>query len=429
MFKRKREYLIPVLGFLFIILVGAIILYLPCCTIGTANFIDTLFTSTSATTTTGFSLNDISTKYTVLGKIIIAILMNIGAVGFISLIVVIVKLKNRRISLSNMKVINDSISDDNYLNLKDEVFNIVKYVAIIEIIGAFLLAIKFIPEYGMLKGIGYSLFHSISAFSNTGFDLLGENGFIKYNKDIYIRLVIIILMILGGIGFLPINDYINNKSKKFKKLKLQSKIVIIYSFALILISTIGLKIFEGSNISWLNALFMGATARNTGLYTVSVSTMTVPSKLFILILMIVGGAPGSTAGGIKVVVFAVLEAVVITTLLGKKEVVLFWRKIDENTIRLSVTILAMFIVIILIATMAIVALNNFGLFDVLFACVSGISSTGLSSTSMQLLNNAGKFILMILMFIGRVGPLSILAIFTPEVNNEKINFPEEKLIL
>lgn len=179
----------------------------------------------------------------------------------------------------------------------------------------------------------------------------------------------------------------------------------------------------------LNALFMGATARNTGLYTVSVSTMTVPSKLFILILMIVGGAPGSTAGGIKVVVFAVLEAVVITTLLGKKEVVLFWRKIDENTIRLSVTILAMFIVIILIATMAIVALNNFGLFDVLFACVSGISSTGLSSTSMQLLNNAGKFILMILMFIGRVGPLSILAIFTPEVNNEKINFPEEKLIL
>lgn len=429
MFKRKREYLIPVLGFLFIILVGAIILYLPCCTIGTANFIDTLFTSTSATTTTGFSLNDISTKYTTFGKIIITILMNIGAVGFISLIVVIVKLKNRRISLSNMKVINDSISDDNYLNLKDEVFNIVKYVAIIEIIGAFLLAIKFIPEYGMIKGIGYSLFHSISAFSNTGFDLLGENGFIKYNKDIYIRLVIIMLMILGGIGFLTINDFINNKSKKFKKLKLQSKIVIIYSFALILISTIGLKIFEGSNISWLNALFMGATARNTGLYTVSVSTMTVPSKLFILILMIVGGAPGSTAGGIKVVVFAVLEAVVITTLLGKKEVVLFWRKIDENTIRLSVTILAMFIVIILIATMAIVALNNFGLFDVLFACVSGISSTGLSSTSMQLLNNEGKFILMILMFIGRVGPLSILAIFTPEVNNEKINFPEEKLIL
>ncbi len=429
MFKRKRESLIPVLGFLFIILVGAIILYLPCSTIGTANFIDTLFTSTSATTTTGFSLNDISTKYTTFGKIIIAILMNIGAVGFISLIVVIVKLKNRRISLSNMKVINDSISDDNYLNLKDEVFNIVKYVAIIEIIGAFLLAIKFIPEYGMIKGIGYSLFHSISAFSNTGFDLLGENGFIKYNKDIYIRLVIIMLMILGGIGFLPINDFINNKSKKFKKLKLQSKIVIIYSFALILISTIGLKIFEGSNISWLNALFMGSTARNTGLYTVSVSTMTVPSKLFILILMIVGGAPGSTAGGIKVVVFAVLEAVVITTLLGKKEVVLFWRKIDENTIRLSVTILAMFIVIILIATMAIVALNNFGLFDVLFACVSGISSTGLSSTSMQLLNNAGKFILMILMFIGRVGPLSILAIFTPEVNNEKINFPEEKLIL
>ena len=429
MFKRKRQSLIPVLGFLFIILVGAIILYLPCSTIGTANFIDTLFTSTSATTTTGFSLNDISTKYTTFGKIIIAILMNIGVVGFISLIVVIVKLKNRRISLSNMKVINDSISDDNYLNLKDEVFNIVKYVAIIEIIGAFLLAIKFIPEYGMIKGIGYSLFHSISAFSNTGFDLLGENGFIKYNKDIYIRLVIIMLMILGGIGFLPINDFINNKSKKFKKLKLQSKIVIIYSFALILISTIGLKIFEGSNISWLNALFMGATARNTGLYTVSVSTMTVPSKLFILILMIVGGAPGSTAGGIKVVVFAVLEAVVITTLLGKKEVVLFWRKIDENTIRLSVTILAMFIVIILIATMAIVALNNFGLFDVLFACVSGISSTGLSSTSMQLLNNAGKFILMILMFIGRVGPLSILAIFTPEVNNEKINFPEEKLIL
>ena len=236
-------------------------------------------------------------------------------------------------------------------------------------------------------------------------------------------------MVLGGIGFLPINDVVKNKTKKFNKLKLQSKIVIIYSIALIIISTVGIKIFEGSNISWMNALFMGATTRNTGLYTVSVNKMSVASKLFILILMIIGGAPGSTAGGIKVVVFAVLEAVIVTTLLGKKEVVLFWRKIDEDTIRLSVTILSMFIIIILIATMAILWLNDFGLFDVLFMSVSAISSTGLTSTSMQVLNAAGKFILMILMFIGRIGPLSIFAIFAPDSNKAKFDFPKEELIL
>ena len=233
-------------------------------------------------------------------------------------------------------------------------------------------------------------------------------------------------MVLGGIGFLPINDVLKNKTKKFNKLKLQSKIVIIYSIALIIISTVGIKIFEGSNISWMNALFMGAT---TGLYTVSVNKMSVASKLFILLLMIIGGAPGSTAGGIKVVVFAVLEAVIVTTLLGKKEVVLFWRKIDEDTIRLSVTILSMFIIIILIATMAILWLNDFGLFDVLFMSVSAISSTGLTSTSMQVLNAAGKFILMILMFIVRIGPLSIFAIFAPDSNKAKFDFPKEELIL
>ena len=150
MFKRKRDYLIPVFGFLLIILIGSIILYMPFCT-----------------------------KYTALGQVIIAILMNIGAVGFISLIVVIFKIKNRRISLSNMKVINDSISDNNYLNLREEVVNILKYVFSIELIGAILLAVKFIPEFGFAKGVGYSLFHSISAFSNTGFDLFGEDGLIR----------------------------------------------------------------------------------------------------------------------------------------------------------------------------------------------------------------------------------------------------------
>ena len=179
MFKRKRDYLIPVFGFLLIILIGSIILYMPFCKVGTINFIDTLFTSTSATTTTGFDVNDISTKYTALGQAIIAILMNIGAVGFISLIVVIFKIKNRRISLSNMKVINDSISDNNYLNLREAVVNILKYVFFIELIGAILLAIRFIPEFGFAKGVGYSLFHSISAFSNTGFDLFGEDGLIR----------------------------------------------------------------------------------------------------------------------------------------------------------------------------------------------------------------------------------------------------------
>lgn len=430
MLKEKRDYLIPIIGFSIIMLIGGLILYLPMCHIGTLSFTDALFTSVSATTTTGFSLSDVSNKFTSLGHFIIAILMNIGAIGFISLIVVFLKIHNKRLYLSDFDVVNSSIGNNSYVNLKEEVLKIIKYVLAIEFVGSFFLCIKFIPEYGFIKGIGYSIFHSISAFSNTGFDLFGSDGFSKYNNSSYVRLVIIFLMIAGGIGFLPINDIASNKSKRFNKLKLQTKIVLVYSAILIIISTIGIKAFEGNNITWINALFMGTTTRSTGLFTVYISSMSVASRLFILLLMIIGGAPGSTAGGIKVVVFAVIEAVIFTTLTGKKNVVLFWRKIDEDTIKNSITILMVFIIIIIFATILMLCFNNFGLFDIFFVCVSAISTTGLTSASLQVLNFIGKIILMILMVIGRIGPLSILMVFFPKKSREdKIEYPNEELIL
>lgn len=429
MFKRKKTYIVPILGFALIMWIGGILLHLPICHKGNIKFIDTLFTSVSSVTTTGMGVNIISQKFTIVGQVLIAILMNIGAVGFISLITLIWKFQNKKIKISDMKLINDNIAGNNYINVKDEVMQILKYVVTIELIGTILLSIRFVPEYGFWKGLWYSIFHSISAFSNTGFDLFEGTSFTKYSSDMYVSIIIIILMIIGGIGFLTLKDIFKNKQRKFSKLRLQTKIVIIYSIILIVVPTIVLKVFE-PQISLINSLFMGVTTRSTGLFTNNVATFGAISKILIILLMFIGGAPGSTAGGIKIIVFAVIEAVMYSTLKGKDDVIVFWKKINDNIIKMACTIISVFILFIFIAAILLIIFNNFGMFDIFFTCISAISTTGLVTVDMQILNNIGKIITIFLMFAGRIGPLSIIIAVVPNENSKnEMKYPEEELIL
>lgn len=429
MLKNKKSYLIPVIGFLLIILIATIILYLPICNLKSLSFKNVLFIATSGLTTTGFTKGSLVEQFSFLGQVIIAILMEIGALGFIIFISYFWSIKNKKIKMSDIIVINDNISGDNYGQIKEHSIFIGKIMLKAQMFGIALLAVKFIPKYGIFNGIWNSIFTTISAFSNTGFDLFGGNSLIGFSHDIYTQIVIIMLMIIGSTGIFIIEDIKNNKFKKFNKLRLQTKIVLIYSVVLLILPAILMSVYE-SQISFLNSLFLSASSRSTGFSIADLKQFSFESKMILIILMFIGGAPASTSGGIKIVSFAIIISTILSTLKGKDETIMFWKKIPNSIVRKAFTIFMLFILILFISSLLFAHFNNIGIINIVFETTSAISNTGLSITNYNEFNLIGDIIIMILMFIGRVGPLSMILIFINEDKKNKfIEYPEERIIL
>lgn len=429
MLKNKRTYLIPIIGFAFIILVASVILCSPICNYKEITFRDALFIATSGLTTTGFTKGPLVEQFNFLGQIILAILMEIGAMGFIIFISYFWSIKNKKMKISDILVINDNISSDSYGQIKEHSIFIGKIMLEVQAFGIILLAIRFIPLLGFFKGIWYSIFHTISAFSNCGFDLFGGNSFRIFSNDIYVQTIMIALMLLGSIGILVIEDVRNNKSRKFSRLKLQTKIILTYSLILLVVPTIAIKILE-PNISILNSLFMVSTSRSTGFSVVDLPNFTFESKFILIILMFIGGSPTSTSGGVKMVTIAVLISTIVSTLKGKDETIMFWKKIPNSAIRRAITILTLFALIITIACTVFYHYNKINLLNIIFEAVSAISNTGLTITDYSTVNIIGENILLLLMFIGRVSPLSFILVFINENSKDKyIDYPSENVIL
>ena len=427
MLKNKRTYLIPIIGFAFIILVASVILCSPICNYKEITFRDALFIATSGLTTTGFTKGPLVEQFNFLGQIILAILMEIGAMGFIIFISYFWSIKNKKMKISDILVINDNISSDSYGQIKEHSIFIGKIMLEVQAFGIILLAIRFIPLLGFFKGIWYSIFHTISAFSNCGFDLFGGNSFRIFSNDIYVQTIMIALMLLGSIGILVIEDVRNNKSRKFSRLKLQTKIILTYSLILLVVPTIAIKILE-PNISILNSLFMVSTSRSTGFSVVDLPNFTFESKFILIILMFIGGSPTSTSGGVKMVTIAVLISTILSTLKGKDETIMFWKKIPNSAIRRAITIFTLFALIITIACTVFYHYNKINLLNIIFEAVSAISNTGLTITDYSTVNIIGENILLLLMFIGRVSPLSFILVFINE-NSKDIDYPSENVIL
>lgn len=429
MLKNKRTYLIPSIGFATIILVSAFLLCLPICNYKEISYGEALFTATSGLTTTGFTRMPIINQFNFLGQLILAILMEIGALGFIIFVSYFWSIKNKKIKMSDIMLINDNISSDNYAMIKEQSIFIGKLMLKIQLIGIILLAIKFIPLYGFLKGIWFSIFHTISAFSNTGFDLFGSNSLLNFSKDFYVQLVLIALMVIGGIGMLVIQDVKNNKTKKFSRLRLQSKIILTMTAIIIIIPTILMKIFE-PNLSLLNCLFMTTTSRSTGFSIVDLKSLCFENKMILMILMFIGGAPTSTAGGVKIVPITIICATVISTLRGRNDTIIFGRKIPDTAIKKSFTIFIVFAIILFVSCMIFVHFEDVSILNIIFDSISAISNTGLAMTNMNAINITGELVLMFLMFVGRVGPISMVLIFVNADNKDKyIEYPSENVIL
>lgn len=430
MLKKKKSYLVPFIGFTIIMIIGAILLALPISNNKSIEFKDALFVSISAVSCTGLSTVVTAEQFNFIGQLIIAVLMEIGALGFVVFISYVWAKLNRKMKMSDIIMVNDNISGDDYSSIKEQSLFIFDIMVKVQLLGIILLSIKFIPEFGTMQGIWYSIFHTISAFANAGFDIIGNQSMMVYSKDLYIQIVLIILMILGSIGVFAIEDLKKNKFKNFKKMKLQTKIILVYTVILLTIPTILLLIFE-ENISITNSLFMTSAARSTGLSVVNISELTNTSKLLLTILMFVGGSPASTAGGVRIVAIAILIATMISTLRGRIHTVIFWKKIPESIVRKSFTVFMMFLIIVLIGIMSYSYCNKTAeIVDISLECVSALTNTGFAAVDPTTATLVTDIIIMILMYIGRIGPIAMVTIFVNDEPVDKlVDYPSENVIL
>lgn len=420
---------IILLSFIAVIIIGSFILYLP---ISVKNgqrvsYIDALFTATTSTCVTGLVTVPTYSTWSIFGKIVILILIQIGGLGVVAFMAIIMILINKKFKLKDNQLIQDAFNLNTMSGLKKFIKHVFLGTFIIELFGALLYMIVFIPDFGA-KGIWISIFNSISAFCNAGMDIIGDVSLCDYNTNIIINFTTSLLIVLGGLGFIVWWDIIRVfkefKTKKFKclnSLTLHSKIVLSSSFILIIIGAIFIFIFEYTNPLTLSnynlfdkvqiALFQSITTRTAGFASIPQESLTNSTVLICLILMFIGGSPVGTAGGIKTVTIVSLVAIAIASIRNKKGVVLFNRTLSSDITRKAVAVTCMSFSIMFLSTLLLSLTMDASITDILYETVSATATVGLSRNLTSSLNLLGKIIIIITMYFGRVGPISLAIAF------------------
>lgn len=444
--KKISPSAIMLIGFLSIILIGAFLLTTPLASNSgkSTNFIDCLFTATSAVCVTGLVVVDTSLYWSLFGKIVIISLIQIGGLGFMTIGSIIGIILGKKINLRQRVLIKESMNQETLSGLVRLVMHVIKYTFIIELTGALLLMTVFIPEFGIKKGIFFGIFHSISAFCNAGFDLLGStSGAFASLTDYYSNPIVVFtisgLIILGGIGF-AVMVCVKTK-KSFKKYDLTSKLVLTTTLLLISIGTILIFINEYDNPATLgnmnlfdklqNSFFQSVTTRTAGFGTVDFASMHESTLFFIVFLMFIGASPASTGGGIKTTTLAVIFLTVKSFLKNEKEITVYKRRLSEYAFKKAIGIFFIAISIVFTGTFFILITQgpNFSLIESMFEVSSAFATVGLSIGGTPNLNTAGKIIIILLMYMGRVGSLTVFSIIVHESKIKNIRFPKEKIII
>ncbi|MBN2851305.1 MAG: Trk family potassium uptake protein [Clostridia bacterium] len=430
-----------VISFLSAILIGTILLVMPFSSkLGhSIGFINALFTATSAVCVTGLVVADTATTFSIFGQTVIIILIQLGGLGIMTAAALFSMILGRRMGLKERLTLQESISEFNLQGIVKLFKNILIATFSIELAGAFILSFSFIPIYGFVRGVAKSIFHSISAFCNAGFDIMGTaeqpfQSLTNLNNHAGIVIPIALLFILGGMGFVVWRDIV--RVRKFKEFMLHTKVVLIFSGILILTGTILFLLFEFNNTmegmgffqKLMNAFFHSVTPRTAGFNTLDVASMTSQSQLITIILMFIGAAPGSTAGGIKVTTFAIILFTVITYVRGINDVNMMKRKVSENIVKKSLSIVFMAFSLILLTTIVLLISEAGTLAECLFEAVSAFGTVGLSTGITPSLPFAGKIAIIITMFFGRVGPLAVaLSLTQSKANKQLFTYPEGKI--
>ena len=431
------------LGFLFTIVIGGLILMLPFASSdGTVtSFIDAMFTATSATCVTGLIVQDTATYWSGFGQAVILFLIQIGGMGVITIALLLTMMSGRKISLRQRTLMQEAISAPKMGGIVKLTGFIFKAIIMIEALGAVFMFPVFYKEFGVLKGIWYSIFHSISAFCNAGFDLMGIKE--KYSSlttlsgNVTINIVIMVLVVVGGLGFITWEDIKENKLH-FRKYKMQSKVILSVTVLLLIVPTIYFYFCEFRLGKWgdmstsnkvMASFFTSVTTRTAGFNTVDFSKLTGAGQMVMIMLMLIGGAPGSTAGGMKVTTIAVLFAAAFAVFSKKRDAHFFKRRIATEIIARAATILLMYVVLFILSAIAISTIEGLPITDVMFETASAVGTVGLSLGLTPGFGIVSKIILMILMFFGRVGGLTIIFATVSGNHGNLVKLPEEKIMV
>ena len=426
---------ILVIGFLSVIVLGAVLLWLPVSNEKPISFLDALFTSTTSVCVTGLVTVVPKYQFTIMGKIILLILIQIGGLGIIACITAFFMLLKRKITVKERIVIQEAYNMNSLGGLVGMVRRILFGTVVVEGIGAVFYAIQFSRDYGLVKGIWYGVFHSVSAFCNAGFDILGttKNTFpslLQYAGNALVNVVIMLLIIIGGIGFLTWEDVCTN-TYHFRRYRLQSKIVLVTTAVLILLPSLFFFFWNFKNLAMeerlLASFFQAVTPRTAGFNTVDIGKMAEPAQTLIIILMLIGGSPSSTAGGMKTTTIAVLLLNAFATFRSKDTVSAFHRRIDNHVIRDAATLLMLYVMLFFGGGIAISMYEGLPLAECLYETASAVGTVGLTLGITPHLHMASQLILIVLMYLGRVGGLTLIYAVFSSRNKSKAKFPVEQI--
>ena len=419
-------------GFLGIILLGGILLWLPISNTRPISLIDALFTAVTSVCVTGLVTVTPAVQFTLFGKIVLLILIQIGGLGIIACETAFFIIMKRRISLKERVVILEAYSMESLSGMVAMILRILKGTICLEGIGALLYSFRFVPEFGVVKGIGYSVFHAVSAFCNAGIDILGDSSFIPYADSVVVNFTTILLVVLSGLGFTVWQDLGQNLKKVwkkelelrrlFKKLRLHSKIVLIMTSVLIVSGTLAFLLLEYNNPGTIgdmsfgeklmSSLFHSVSTRTAGFATVPQGELTQGTMFTTCILMFIGGSPGGTAGGVKTTTIAMLILCCVSVLQNKKDVECFGRRIQADNIRTGICVVILAFVSLLAGTTLLTIFEgDVDFIRIMYETTSAIGTVGLSADLTSQLCTASKFVIMVLMYIGRLGPITFALAF------------------
>ncbi len=440
-------------GFLGIIFLGGVILYLPVSNTGPIAFIDAMFTSVSAVCVTGLVTIVPASQFTLFGKAVLLLLIQIGGLGVIACAALFFLLLRRRITLRERIVLEETYSTGRLGGIVGIVRKVIAGTLFVEGLGALMYGIQFVPQYGLVKGLWYSVFHAVSAFCNAGIDILGERSLAGYAVNPIVNITTILLIILSGIGFTVWFDVVDNVRRLihrevpirwwFTRLKLHSKLAIIMTLILISVGTAFIFFSEYNNPDTIGtmsigqklmaSMFQSVTTRTAGFYTFSQGAMHEESKLFCAILMFIGGSPGGTAGGVKTTTFAMLFLACVTFVKGGSDTECMGRKITVENFRTGFCVVMVAFTVFITGTIAILVIepDTVSLVNVIYETASATGTVGLTADLTTRLSRNSQIILMIMMYIGRLGPLTLVLTFAGRTHprNKIRELPKEEIMV
>lgn len=401
------------LGYLVVILFGSLLLVLPIASKsgGWTNYSDALFTSTSATCVTGLVVYDTYTYWSIFGQLIILMLIQIGGIGFMTIITLFAMMIGKQIGIYERKILVQSTGAMRQSGIMRLIKKIIIGTLLFESLGTILFAIRFCPQMGFGNGIYYAVFHSVSAFCNAGFDLMGFGGefssFTMYTGDVIVNITMIMLIFMGGIGFLVWSDVLESRFD-IRKFNLHTKVVLIASSVLIVISAILFYLFERNNLfsgygagkTILASLFQSVTPRTAGFNTINIAKLSDSSILLTIILMFIGGSSGSTAGGIKVTTFVVILFGILSITKSTQDINIGKKRLEQSLLHQALTIFSAYSFIVVFASLLMCAIEPFSLKEVLFEVVSALGTVGLSTGITHGLSPVSLALIMLIMYTG-----------------------------